>query len=1041
MKPFFHFFVAKHKLSFLLAFFFVFLGLAGFKSLKRETRPPVDFARARITTVYSGASPAEIEEQITNKIEEEIRSVRGLKKVTSVSQPGLSSISVTIDMDNVETKEVVDELQRSLQKTRGLPSDLLENPSFFYMNAKEIPIIELALVGSNTARKRDLLADELKNIIEDDPGVAEVRLSGFRKREFQILLKPDAMTRYHVGIKEVLSAVRRQTKDIPAGYIRTPGDQRLVRVTGKVREAKDLGNIVVRANFSGQMIRIRDIAQVKDHNEDPSTLVRVNGDPATLIIVSKKEQADTIKTVTRIQKRIKEFEERLGTDYKLITYDNESKRIAKRLQIVIDNALLGLVLVLFILLYFLPGYLGLVAAISLPLSILGTVGLMPLLGVNFNNITMLALVIAIGMLVDNSVVISENYARIRLEGVDRVNAALKASHQFWLPLTATVATTIVAFLPMLVTKGVMGEFIKWIPIMVTIALSMSIIEAFFLLPARLKFTVRDVEKYKAKNNDNNKSNWFDKFQLNFEKVMSTAIVHRYKVLIVIASLLISSILLAAFGNRFELFPAEQVEYYFASFETPIKTTIEKTDQYSGEFSKKIIDLIGKENVKYTIARAGVSRVGGGGSSKTGSYVGMVSIAMTDDAANNLKSRDVLKKLRTLTHENFTKVTYSAARGGPPVGDALSVSLRSNNDKELFEIVKEIKKEVKKIDGVVDLQDDQVRGGPEYRLIPNQNAISRFKLTTEDIGVALRSALQGAIVSEMSLNGEEVRIKIRYNDKDRAKLESFRNTKIMEPSGRLIPLTSVVDIVESEAPAVRKHYDFKRSVTISSDVEAKKITSLELNKKVRKIVTPLKEKYPAVNITFGGEEESTKESTSSLKNAMIIAIFAIFAILVFLFNSFGQSILILSSITLGLIGVSWSFFLHQRPLSFLALIGVVGLAGVVVNSAIVLVSYINDLKAETNLTRNEILAKASSHRLKAVMVTSLTTVGGLFPTAYGIGGYDAILVPMTLALAWGLVSGTLLTLIWVPCGYAIMDDIKLFVDKKIFKKNMDTRGIT
>ena len=696
----------------------------------------------------------------------------------------------------------------------------------------------------------------------------------------------------------------------------------------------------------------------------------------------------------------------------------------------VNNALLGLALVFVIMMIFLPGTLGAMASLSLPLALMGTVGLMYIWNINFNNITMLAMVIAIGMLVDNSVVISENYARLRMDGLPNKEAALKAVHQFWIPLTATILTTIVAFLPMLVTKGIMGQFIRWIPIMVSVALTMSVLESFLLLPSRLQFTVKDLSKYSDKKSGKNRT-WFDNLKDSFEKFMYFCIKKRYFVLLFISIALVSSLLLNIFANRFELFPSEEVEYYFASFEGPITNTIEQTDEHAVELSKKIQATLG-DNVKYLVTRVGNTRIGTTDDSKNGDYLGMITVAIDIEKAKILDPKKVLRQLRDIDKGPFNKLTFDVARRGPPVGQAVNITFRSRNYKALKDIVKDFKTELGKIEGIVDLEDNEIRGGPEFKITPNYAAISRLKITTEGIGVAMRTALQGAFATELTDNGKDFNLTVRYDDKNRATLDALKNTYIMEPQGRLIPLHSIVKIEEQEGPAVRKHYNYKRSISVISDVDVEKITSIKANAKARKIIKKLAQKYPSITVTYGGEEESTKESTSSLKNAMIIAIISIFAILVFLFHSYLVSFLILTTIPLALIGVSCAFYFHQKPLSFLALIGVVGLAGVVVNSAIVLISYVNDVINEGQVSFHRALALASSHRLRAVLVTSLTTVGGLFPTAYGWGGYDSILVPMTLALAWGLVSGTLLTLIWIPCGYAIIRDIdKLF--SKLFSR--------
>ncbi|MCB0365610.1 MAG: efflux RND transporter permease subunit [Bdellovibrionaceae bacterium] len=1044
MKQLLGFFISNYKLSWLLMAVLVLMGFMGLRQVKRESRPPVDFARVTVATIYPGASPEEVEEQVTLKIENELRGIEGVKDIKSLSATGRSEIALRLDIDSGDPLKAQDEIHRAVQRVRGLPQDIKDTPSVRVANAKEIPILELALIGGNENRRRDRLANDLRLLLEDSRGVADVVMSGYREREFQILLKPNLMQQAYVGIGEVVDAVKRRTLNIPAGFIRSPDNQRLVRVTGQIQSAEEMGEIIIRSNFSGQKIRIRDVAEIKDGMEDPSVMVRVNSEPATLITVTKRADADAIRVVENLNKQLEVFrKDKLPDGYSLISYNDEASRIAERLDIVVVNGLSGLVLVLVILLFFLPGSLGFVASLSLPLAILGALALMPLMGVNFNNITMLALVISIGMLVDNSVVISENYARLRAEGYKRQPAALKAVHQFWLPLTATVLTTIAAFLPMLVTKGVMGQFIRWIPIMVSIALVMSLIESFILLPSRLQFTVLD----NAGNKDpsaETKTNWFEPLRIRFERFMDLCIRRRYLVFLALSLLLLSSLVLARYGNRFELFPTDDVEYYFSGFSAPITTNLETMDKMTKRVSEEATRVLGNDNIDYVIARSGVSRRSGSENSVNGEYVGMMVIAVTANAAKTLDPQEVLQRLRTIDRGQLETLTFDASRHGPPVGAALSATFRSKDYRQLKSFVTEFQEQLTRIPGVVDVENDEVRGGPEYRIVPNHGAISSMNLDTQTIGVALRTALQGAVATELTLDGDDFDLRIRYDDQQRETFNAIKATHVMEKTGKLIPLSSLVRIEDTEGPAVRKHHDFKRSITVQSGVIPSVITSIALNEKAQSIAANLKRTYPAVTSVFGGEQESTQESMTSLQQALLLALLGIFAILVLLFHSFLHSGLILSTIFLGLVGISWAFFLHNRPLSFLAMIGTVGLAGVVVNSAIVLVSYINDLKQEKpHLDLHQILAQASGARLRAVMVTSLTTIGGLLPTAYGWGGYERMLVPMTLALAWGLASGTILTLIWVPCGYAIVEDISLWWKSRLswllgrFEEGADT----
>ena len=1029
MKQIFNFFIDNYKLTFVFTAMLIVGGLMGLRELNSEAFPPVDFAIAKISTIYPGSSPEEVEEQITQKLEDEIRTLDGIRDMKSTSQSERSDIVVRIDMDNVDSRQVMDEIQRAVQRVGDLPPGILEDPVIDEVKSEEMPIIELGLAGPQKNRERDELADRLKDQLEDIPGVASVRLDGFQKREFQILLDPNRMRRLHVGIPEVLTAVQKRSQNIPAGYIRSSGEQNLVRVLGEVRSAEEMGEIVVRSNFTGQKIRVKDVADVKDGAEEGRSRARVNGEPATILVVRKKAKSDAIEVVDGISTQLEVFRKSLPSEYSVTIFNNEGSRIKDKLGIVVSNSVFGLILVLVILLIFLPGKMGVLTSLSLPLAILGTVSLAPSLGLAFNTITMLALVIAIGMLVDNSVVISENYARLRGEGIPPRKAAQQAVGQFWLPITATAMTTIAAFLPMLVTKGIMGEFIKYIPITVTVALLMSLFESLFILPARLQFSLTDKvdspEEGEARlDPPQAKKEWFDSVKNRFIATMEWGIGRRYLVATLFGALLLGSLALAAFGNRFELFPAESVEIYLARIEASDTATLSETEALTAKVSNQVREKLSDLGLTNIAARVGFSSKGPDDpQTRNGDNVAMLGIYIDRDTARRQNTHLILDKLREIEKGSLKKLSFESVAPGPPVGKALNLTFRSNRYEELRSFADEMIAEISKIPGVTDVEDDEVRGVPEYAIQLDYERLASLRLDTQAVGLALRTALQGAVVSKLSLDGDEVDLRIRYGDSYRETIRALNQTEILEPSGNLIPLSTFAKITQSAGPSTRKHFDVQRAITITGDVNPEVITSVVLNAKAKKLYEQMQVNYPGVSSKFGGEEENTKESVDSLFSAMIVAVFGIFAILVFMFRSFLKPLLILSTIPLGLIGVSWAFFLHGKPLSFLALIGSVGLAGVVVNSGIVLMSYIDDVMAEGKLSLHDVLVKASATRLRAVIVTSLTTVGGLLPTAYGIGGYDALLVPMTLALAWGLVSGTLLTLVWVPCGVAILDDLE------------------
>ena len=1028
-------------------------GITGLMGLRREARPPVDFARVMVTTAHPGASSVEIEEQITDKLERKLKNIGGIRHSYSTSSPELSQINLYLDLDNTDTEHTVTEIHRAIQSVPDLPADLLKSPMIHHEKATEIPIIHIALVGSDLKRNRK--AHALKILLQNIPNVAHVWMMGFQKREYQIWLNSKKAQHHAISLPEVVKAVRAFSHDISAGFIKDDQTQHAVRLFGKIKKASELENIIIRSNFSEKRIRIKDIATVYDGEEEQHASFFVHNQPAILMKITKKENTDTIKTIQQIKHFLKRHQTIIGPDLKIVTLFDESEKTKERLSIVSHNALFGLVLVLLILWLCLPGWLGTMSALSLPFSILSTVALISSMGVTFNVITMCAFVICIGMLVDNSIVISEHYARLRERGLPPGTSALQAPLDLCRPLCATTATTVLAFLPMLLTKGVMGQFVRWIPIVVSIALLMSLLEAFFLLPCRLRWTTikkglksqkmgvrqklwsifiphRNQDQLKLKQSplwgilSRGKQKWSAitiTTHTWFEIFMLKALKRKYLSLFAIVCVVVFSLSLGIFKNQFILFPKGNVEKYLAFFEMEKHLSLKEMEKRFAQLQKEVRFIIGEKHIRHSFGF--VDSLRGKGS---------LTVEVRKNMAHLWDYQNILKKLRAINASSFKKLRFEAFTLGPPVGRPVQLILFSQNREELKGIAKEVSQIFSSIEGLLNTEDSREYSGPEYAVYPDTKSLSRLRIDRAVVGSALKTALHGQIVAEVTDKGESFYIRVKYDNRGRSQIDLLRYISIMGSGGQLIPLDKLVTWEKKDrGPEIKKHYAFMPSITFYADVDLDKTTSLTANTQIQKQLQTLSKKYPSVSYKQVGEQESTQESFQSLLKAMMVVVFGIFAVLLLMFNSFSVSLLILSHVFLGFVGISWSFLWHSRPLSFFALIGAVGLAGVVINSAIILISFIEKTKRESKeQDLNKILARSATARLRPILITTITTVLGLFPTAYGIGGHDSVLIPITLSLTWGLISGTLLTLVYAPCGYAVIHDISTKVRQALKK---------
>lgn len=1028
MRNLTHFFITNPKLTGVLILFFFLFGLLGIKRMNAESYPSVDFATAIVETEYFGASPEDIEIKITKPIEDEVRGVSGIKDVRSISQAGRSKIIIRVDMDNskVVVKDVMADIQRSIDRAKDLPNDLKDQPKFTEVKSEEFAAVEIAVFGGENSRERDLLADALKEDIEDDKNVKAVVLDGYREREFEIELSSKKLDLHHIGVNEVLAQIGARNVNTPGGELESNNEERLVRVDGKIKNATELANMPMRSNFSGQIVYLKDIANVKDGAQKPRTLTRYAGKEATLLTVQKKGGADTLKLVGAIRPILSRYEKQYKNKFSFKIYNDEGVRVTAKINTLSSNALSGLAVVILVLLFFMPGRIGLMVAISLPVSLLATLGVMPVMGMTLNSITILALIIAMGMLVDNSIVISEEWMRRRSLGSNSLDAAVETVSTMWIPISATAFTTIVAFLPMLVTTGIMGRFIYAIPIVVSLALLFSLMECFLFLPMRLHLLGEhlDFENIKEK-----KTNWFDRISIQFEKIITWTVDHRYMTAILISGIVISSFIIISVFSKFILFPPEQTEIYLARIELDENAQLEKTYEVTKRIEEKIHRVIGSEWLLHSVSIAGTSQsqltdVRG----KSGNNVAIIKMYATKYAKFNIPYTQFLKKLRTITDPDVKKLTFEEQVNGPPVGAPVTITFRSNNDKSLSILIEKMIADLKKTKGLFDIAVDDVYGPDEVQVIFNYEKLDQLGLTAAKVGNTVRTALTGTFISDVTLNNKDTELKVKFGDISKKDVQDLKNIKVMDQRGNLVPLSLLAEFRETKGTPQIKRYDFKRAKTITANIDTKIITSVMANKIANQFFQKYKNDHKDVSIVFGGEQENTNESMASLGNALILALIGIYSVMVYIFRSYLAPCLIMTTIPLGLLGVSLSFWAHGRPISFLAMIGIIGLAGIIVNNGIILIDFINQMRAEGKMDLREILIKAPTIRLKPVLATSLTTMGGLFPTAYGIGGADSMLIPMTMAMAWGLTTGTILTLIWIPAGYAIIEDLGLLINK-------------
>jgi len=998
----------------------------------REIFPNVDFDMVSITTAYPGATPLDVEKLITVPIEKELKEVDGIKEIKSSSSSGASFITIKLDPDERDKKKVVNDIKSAVDRVKDLPKDIYEDPVVIEISTRQYPIIEVSLSGEISERKLQYYADGLEDELEDIDGVAKIQKSGYRDREIQVIVDPEKMHERYVSFDEIETALSSRNISIPAGEINTETTEYSIRTTGEFSSAQEVENIIIRANDSGNWLRIKDVATVEDSFKTEDIINKTFGTRSINLIVVKKESGDAITIVDKIKKVSDSFLKNCPDPLE-ISYVNDYSFFAKRrLNVLRNNGWASLILVIFSVLLFLQWRVSAMTIIGIPIAFLATFIVMGLMGTTINLISMFGLIIVLGMLVDDGIIVSENAYRYMEQGLRPREAAVKGAEEVTRAVTTAVFTTIAAFSPLLFMTGLIGKFIRDIPTVLIIALLASLGEALIILPSHLADFVKI--KYDPQGRPIGISKdkpWFKKFVRFYTRVVNAAIRRKYKVLIGFTIALILCFI-AAFGLiKFILFPSAGINFFFIRGEAPIGTPLQKTNELIYPLEKIVSEIPEGEMDSF------VTSVGSTAEDRHDPFAGQaphlvqitVYLPPEQDRTRNVDNiiDEVRKKAKDI--KGFTELRFDKPQTGPPVGKAVEAKIRGEDFETLDTIAAEFMDYLNTIEGTQDVTWDHKPGKEEIRIKVNHDKATLAGLNVVQIAKTVRSVFEGSIATKIKpvKAEEETDVTIMFPEHLSNNITIFENILIRNKYNNLIPLMTVAEIETVPGTTTIHHLDGKRVVTASANVDTDQTTSLKVNKLLEKNFKDLRQRYIGYSVKYGGEQEETIDSLKSLLKAFFYAFLIIYLILSSSFKSIVQPLIIMFAIPFGLIGVVIAFLIHGIPLSFMAIMGIIGLNGIVVNDSIVLVDFINKLRRE-GVSRRDSIVKAGQMRIRPVILTTITTVGGLSTVAYGIGGKDPFLVPMALSICWGLLFATALTLIVIPCIYSIVDDITLKITK-------------
>lgn len=1006
------------------------LGIVLLLNMKREVFPPIDFDLVQVTTPFPGASPEQVERLVTTPVEDEIKGVFGIRDLFSTSVEGLSTVTVVIDPDYRDKDEVVTEVQRAIDRVEDLP-ELVDRPVATEIKSVRQPSILFFLRQATDFSDEYIVSLELREMaqrleteIESVDGIGDVTIQNENELEYLVEFKSQELKRLGISVDEVVQAFRTQNITVPAGEIEKADGTFRYRIENELLDIEKINKVVLRATVDGQVFTVGDLAKITLRQEEGTYYGRTKGTPSAVLGIIKKEESDVIDAVDRAKERAEAFiakvNEKSEIKYELSYGQDLTVPVRVRLKALGTSIAIGGILVFLILLLALNWRTAVIVAVGIPFSFLGAVLMMPQLDFSLNLLTMFGFVVVLGMIVDDAIVVSESIFSELEKGASKLDAARDGTLKVIKPVLGSVMTSILAFGPLVFMTGIFGKFVTFIPSIVILCLFVSLLEAFFLLPNHMRdFSKVPDEKSKTKAENHP----FEVIRVAYRKIIKVCIRWRYLVGGLSAVFVIVAVVLHSTFGRFELFPREGIDTFFVIFEGDTKLSLKEVAERIKPI-EKLVSTYPEDEVLSFVTNIGRIETEGRESRKQGSNYGQISVFLVPQIERDL---DIDEMIAAIEEElknvpDMETVRVEKAGAGPPSGRPVNVVFSHPDLEVLREVTQLARAELETIEGVKSIGDTDTDGKTEYIYAVDFNRVLQAGVNSASVGRGLQMAVDGAIVGQVRSSDEKIDLRVRMSDEETPE-ESLAALSVLAQTGELVPLSSLIS-VESDDSGIYaiNHYQAQRSITVFGDVEEEVITATVANERLSENFREWRVQYPGLNIYVLGENRDTEESLQSLQTSLMYALVLVFCVMVLTLGSLWQPIMvILGSVPFGIAGVLIVFLVHNKPLSFLAFFGMVGLIGVAVNVGIVLVDRINQLMLERDF--REALVEGSVERLRPVLLTSATTVLGLMPTAYGWGGGDPFLKPMALALGWGIAFSTILGIIVTPILLAMFFDLQ------------------
>jgi multidrug efflux pump subunit AcrB len=1026
---------SNHVAANLLMMIFIIGGLVMAFAIRQEVFPEIELDIVQVSVAYPGAGPEEVEDGIVLKIEENLSSLTGIKEIKSAAAEGFGRVTAEIlEGENIDL--ILQDIKTEVDRITTFPEDAEKPVVTKIANRREV--VSIVVYGNAPERSLREQAELIRDELLAMPGITQVDLRSVRPYEISIDVREDTLQRYNLTLGQIAERIRQASVDLPGGAVKSRGGEVLIRTKEKRYKGPEYAAVTILEQSDGTELKLGDIAEVRDDFRETDEYSHLNGLPAAMVAVYRVGDQKPLEISRIVREYVDKKNISLPESVSLAIWNDFSDIYRSRLNLLLKNAFLGLILIFFILGLFLQIRLAMWVMLGIPISFLGALLMMPSLDVSINMLSLFAFILALGIVVDDAIIVGENVFTHRGMKKPYMKASVDGTIEVGRPVIFSVLTTVAAFLPLVFVSGTMGKFIKVIPFVVIPILIVSLIESLFILPAHLSFGKESRPSWSpaafVTRIREGFGSWLEGFVSGpYQRFLSKCLQYRYTTLAAAISILLIIIGLVGGGIvKFHFMPEVDADIVTATLKMPIGTPVDNTAKAHDHIVRKAQEVVkdfdeerpeGSSILRHIYSTVGstLNTSAMGASTASASHLSNIALLLTASEKRGVPSEDIARKWREAVGDvpGADSVTFVSSL--VHFGDDVDIQLAHDNFNVLSSAVREIKSVLASYPGISDIDDNYTRGKRELKLTLRPEART-LGITEEDLGRQIRSTFYGAEALRLQRGRNEVRVMVRYPEEDRKSLGDLESMRIRTRDGSEVPFSQAAFVEEGRGFSEINRTDRKRVINVTASVDSKVANAEDILADLEEtMLGGLKSDYPGLVYDLEGEEKERKDSLGSLLRGFLMAQFLIYCLLAIPFRSYMQPFIIMSAIPFGFVGAILGHLIMGFNLSILSMFGLVALTGVVVNDSLLLVNFANE-KRRAGTELMEAVMKAAQRRFRPIVLTSLTTSLGLTPIILEKSMQAQFLIPMAISLGFGILFATLITLLLVPALYLILEDL-------------------